>query len=165
MAITLAILPEIVFLVFQSLQLTSLQSIQPDVSSHKQIPCQHVGPLFGHEIRIIGDHVHKSGLAVFCRIKNIVELEQRCSRSRLDNRGRHNEKMKQGKENDDICKEKKAFSVESTIRINSKKFPRIQNPRSVLLTAKTPGLTRHSRSLTHLSHDLFGDLVIGKQDH
>ena len=82
--------------------LTSLQSIQPDVSSNKQIPCQYVWPLFCYKVGIVGNHVHECRLAVLGRIKDIVEFEQWCGRSGLDNGGGYDEKVKQSKENDNI---------------------------------------------------------------
>ena len=122
-----------------------------------------MGPLFGHEIRVIGNHVHKSGLTIFSRIKNIVELEQRCRCSGLDNRGRYNEKVKQGKENDDIYIKEKRMIVESTIQILiSKTKQHFQTTLELELGSANARFRTSISGLTHLSHNFFGNFVSWK---
>jgi len=56
---------------------TTLQAVQPHVTSHKQVPSQHVAPFFRDKIGIVGGHSHECLLRITSGIKDLIEFGER----------------------------------------------------------------------------------------
>ena len=111
-----------------------------------------MGPFFCHKIRVVGHHVHESGLGVLTRIKNVIKFQQGRSRSWLDNRGRYNKEMDQSKENDNIFNKDEKGNEWFWMMLETQMD--IQNNEPM-----------EKWSLTHFPHYLFGKFCLWKQYH
>lgn len=141
--------------------LTPFESIQPYPPSNEQIPRQYVGPLFGDKVGIVGDHMHKGGLGIFGRIKDVVEFEEGCGGVGLGDGCGHNEEVQQGKEQHHVLMMKKRGNAPMII---SQKYIALQAQyQSQPIQIMNKKQIQHTQR-TELAHDLFGNVCLRQEN-